>query len=163
MAAGADHQIQVRHILVETKEVADLLKETIEAAPSEAGRVKTLMRLAAKYSTCHTKNDGGNLGWVEVVWDPTESRQPRGGYKALEYLELHDAILKAIFNLIWRSLPTSSRPNGFSSRRAHLKILIYYEVGNAHRKYYRDKWFTCVEPVFGFLPPVSHHYSLLRE
>jgi len=99
MAAGADHQIQVRHILVEKKEVADLLKETIEAAPSGTGRVKTLMKLAAKYSICHTKNDGGNLGWIEVVWDPTESRLPRGGYKTLEYLELHEAILKAVANL----------------------------------------------------------------
>ena len=31
--AGATHQIQIRHILVEKKEVADLLKETIEGIP----------------------------------------------------------------------------------------------------------------------------------
>ena len=50
--AGATHQIQLRHILVEKKEVADLLRETIESIPAETGRVKMLMKLAGKYSIC---------------------------------------------------------------------------------------------------------------
>ena len=44
--AGATHQIQIRHILVEKKEVADLLVETIVGIPTETGRVQMLMKLA---------------------------------------------------------------------------------------------------------------------
>ncbi|NIQ03395.1 MAG: hypothetical protein GWM98_25960 [Nitrospinaceae bacterium] len=66
---GFSHQIQVRHIVVEKKEVAQLLKETIEEVKSSAGRVKTLMRLAEKYSLCSSKEDGGNLGWIELSSD----------------------------------------------------------------------------------------------
>ena len=48
--AGATHQIQIRHILLDKKEVADLLKETIESLPNETARVQMLMKLAGKYS-----------------------------------------------------------------------------------------------------------------
>ena len=66
--AGATHQIQIRHILVDKKEVADLLKETIEGIPKEAARVQMLMKLAGKYSICSSsKDDGGSLGWLEAV------------------------------------------------------------------------------------------------
>ena len=65
--AGATHQIQIRHILVEKKDVAELLKETIDSIPGETARVKMLMTLAEKYSVCSaSKEDGGNLGWLEV-------------------------------------------------------------------------------------------------
>jgi parvulin-like peptidyl-prolyl isomerase len=81
--AGKSQQIQVRHILVDKKEIAELLKETLEAAKSDSGRIKMLMSLAQKYSQCPSKDDGGNLGWVEVGWDAGDSRNPRGGYKPL--------------------------------------------------------------------------------
>jgi len=95
--AGATHQIQIRHILVEKKEVADLLVETINSIPGETGRVQMLMKLAAKYSICSTsKEDGGNLGWLEVGWNKTDPRQPRGGFKKLSNDELNDFIVDGV-------------------------------------------------------------------
>ena len=95
--AGATHQIQIRHILVEKKEVADLLIETITSIPTETGRVQMLMKLAAKYSICpESKEDGGNLGWLEVGWNKNDPRQPRGGFKSLDNTELNDFILDGV-------------------------------------------------------------------
>ena len=95
--AGATHQIQLRHILVEKKEVADLLRETIESIPAEAARVKMLMKLAGKYSICSaSKEDGGNLGWLEVGWNKSDPRQPRGGFKALDNDDLDDFIREGL-------------------------------------------------------------------
>ena len=95
--AGATHQIQIRHILVEKKEVADLLWEMIESIPKEAGRVKMLMKLAGKYSICSaSKEDGGNLGWVEVGWNKSDPRQPRGGFIKLNNDELDDFIREGL-------------------------------------------------------------------
>jgi len=94
--AGASHQIQVRHILLDNEELANLVKETIEAGASETGRVKLLMKLAEKYSRCGSKADGGNLGWLEVGWNPNDPRKPRGGYKTLANEELNDYIHQGI-------------------------------------------------------------------
>lgn len=95
--AGATHQIQIRHILVEKKEVAELLKETIDSIATEAGRVKMLMKLAETYSTCSvSKEDGGNLGWLEVGWNKSDPRQPRGGFKSLSNDELNGFILEGL-------------------------------------------------------------------
>lgn len=95
--AGATHQIQIRHILVEKKDVADLLIETIDSIPTEIARVQMLMNLAGKYSICAaSKEDGGNLGWLEVGWNKSDPRQPRGGFKALSNDELNDFILDGI-------------------------------------------------------------------
>ena len=66
---GFSHQIQVRHIVVDKKEVAELLKGTINEVKSATGRVQMLMRLAEKYSLCSSKEDGGNLGWIELSSD----------------------------------------------------------------------------------------------
>lgn len=97
--AGASHQIQIRHILVDNEELAKMIKETIEASASETGRVKLLMKLAEKYSRCASKADGGNLGWLEVGWNPSDPRRPRGGYKTLENKELNDHIHQGIANM----------------------------------------------------------------
>ena len=95
--AGATHQIQIRHILLDKKEVADLLKETIESLPNETARVQMLMKLAEKYSICtSSKEDGGNLGWLEVGWNKNDPRQPRGGFKTLSNEELNDFIMKGV-------------------------------------------------------------------
>ena len=92
--AGATHQIQIRHILVEKKDVAELLIETIGSIPKEIARVQMLMNLAGKYSVCAaSKEDGGNLGWLEVGWNKSDPRQPRGGFKSLSNDELNDYIL----------------------------------------------------------------------
>ena len=66
---GFSHQIQVRHIVVDKIEVAELLKGTINEVKSATGRVQMLMRLAEKYSLCSSKEDGGNLGWIELSSD----------------------------------------------------------------------------------------------
>jgi len=95
--AGATHQIQIRHILLDKKEVADLLKETIESLPNETARVQMLMKLAGKYSICTSSNEeGGNLGWLEVGWNKNDPRQPRGGFKTLSNEELNDFIMKGV-------------------------------------------------------------------
>jgi hypothetical protein len=95
--AGATHQIQIRHVLVEKKDVAELLIETIDSISTETARVQMLMNLAGKYSVCAaSKDDGGNLGWLEVGWNKSDPRQPRGGFKALSNDELNDFILDGI-------------------------------------------------------------------
>jgi hypothetical protein len=71
---GFSHQIQVRHIVVEKKEVAELLKGTISEVKSSTGRIQMLMRLAEKYSLCDSKEDGGNLGWIELSSDDPRIR-----------------------------------------------------------------------------------------
>ena len=95
--AGATHQIQIRHVLVEKKDVAELLIETIDSISTETARVQMLMNLAGKYSVCAaSKEDGGNLGWLEVGWNKSDPRQPRGGFKSLSNDELNDYILDGI-------------------------------------------------------------------
>ena len=94
--AGASFQIQVRHIQVANKEIADLLVETIRGAKAGVAQVQLLMKLAGKYSNCRSKDDGGNLGWVEVGWNPEDPRSPRGGFKKLENEELQDIVCHAL-------------------------------------------------------------------
>ncbi len=72
---GFSYQIQVRHIVVDKKEVAELLKGTIDEVKSAAGRIQMLMRLAEKYSLCPSKEDGGNLGWIEMSSDDPRIRK----------------------------------------------------------------------------------------
>ena len=93
---GASFQIQVRHIQVAKKEVADLLAETIGESKAGVPQVQLLMKLASKYSDCASKGDGGNLGWVEMGWNPEDPRKPRGGFHKLENEELHDIICQAL-------------------------------------------------------------------
>ncbi len=66
---GFSHRIQVRHIVVDKKEVADLLKSSVDEIKTSVGRIQMVMRLAEKYSICSTKEDGGNLGWIELSSD----------------------------------------------------------------------------------------------
>ena len=55
------------------------------------------MKLAGKYSICSaSKDDGGNLGWLEVGWNKNDPRQPRGGFKSLSNEELNDFIMKGV-------------------------------------------------------------------
>ena len=94
--AGASYQIQVRHIQVTKKEIATLLLETIGEAKVGVPQVQLLMKLAGKYSDCSSRVDGGNLGWVEMGWNPADPRKPRGGFQKLENEELHDIISQAL-------------------------------------------------------------------
>jgi len=94
--AGDSFQIQIRHIQVAKKDVADLLVETVGATKAGVAQVQLLMKLAGKYSNCRSKEDGGNLGWVEMGWNPEDPRIPRGGFRKLENEELHDIICQAL-------------------------------------------------------------------
>jgi hypothetical protein len=90
---GFSHQIQVRHIVVEKKEVAELLKGTIDEVKSATGRTQMLMRLAEKYSLCSSKDDGGNLGWIELSSDDPRIR----GYEpVLKNAELEQIIREGV-------------------------------------------------------------------
>jgi hypothetical protein len=90
---GFSHQIQVRHIVVEKQEVAELLKGTISEIKSATGRVQMLMRLAEKYSLCDSKDDGGNLGWIELSSDDPRIR----GYgPVLKNVELEQMIREGV-------------------------------------------------------------------
>jgi len=90
---GFSHQIQVRHIVVDKKEVAELLKGTISEVKSATGRTQMLMRLAEKYSLCPSKEDGGNLGWIELSSDDPRIR----GYEpVLKNKELEQIIREGI-------------------------------------------------------------------
>ncbi len=90
---GFSHQIQVRHIVVEQKEVAELLIGTISEVKSAIGRGQMLMRLAEKYSLCDSKEDGGNLGWIELSSDDPRIR----GYEpVLKNAELEQIIREGV-------------------------------------------------------------------
>jgi len=90
---GFSHQIQVRHIVVEKQEVAELLKGTITEIKAATGRIQMLMRLAEKYSLCDSKEDGGNLGWIELSSDDPRIR----GYDpVLKNAELEQIIREGV-------------------------------------------------------------------
>jgi hypothetical protein len=90
---GFSHQIQVRHIVVEKQEVSELLKGTISEVKSATGRTQMLMRLAEKYSLCSSKEDGGNLGWIELSSDDPRIR----GYEpVLKNAELEEIIREGV-------------------------------------------------------------------
>jgi len=91
---GFSHQIQVRHIVVDKPEVAELLKQTINEAKTVTGRVKILMRLAGKYSLCPSKEDGGNLGWIELATD--DPRRFNQYEPVLENQELEQIIREGV-------------------------------------------------------------------
>jgi len=93
---GFSHRIQIRHIVVDKKEVAELLKSTIDDSKSSKGRIQMLMRLAEKYSSCASKEDGGNLGWVELSSDDPRKKSYE---PVLKNHELEQIIRKAILDM----------------------------------------------------------------
>ena len=66
---GQSHRVQIRHILVDKEEVANMIKEVVATPTTHKACVQTLMKLAQKYSLCKSKEDGGNLGWLEMASD----------------------------------------------------------------------------------------------
>ena len=93
---GFSHQVQVRHIVVEKQEVAELLKSTLEEVKATQGRIQMLMRLAEKYSLCSSKEDGGNLGWIELSSDDPRIK----GYDpVLKNAELEEIIRQGVKDL----------------------------------------------------------------
>jgi len=57
--------IRVSHIVLSTKELADLLMENLKSCDSRDLLFRTFERLAKKYSACGTRNKGGDLGFLE--------------------------------------------------------------------------------------------------
>ncbi len=57
--------IRVSHIVLSTKDVADLLLENLKSCESNELMIKMFSKLAKKYSACGTRNKGGDLGFLE--------------------------------------------------------------------------------------------------
>lgn len=66
---GQSHRVQIRHIVVNQEEIANMIKEVVDTAKTHPAKIKTLMGLTEKYSLCESKYDGGNLGWLELQSD----------------------------------------------------------------------------------------------
>ena len=57
--------IRVSHIVLTTKDIADLLLENLQSCESQELMLKMFAKLAKKYSACGTRNKGGDLGTLE--------------------------------------------------------------------------------------------------
>ena len=57
--------IRVSHIVLSTKDIADLLLENLKSCESNELMIKMFSKLAKKYSACGTRNKGGDLGFLE--------------------------------------------------------------------------------------------------
>jgi len=92
---GFSYRIQIRHIVVEKKEVADLIKSAIDDLKDSTARIKMLMKLAPKYSICESKEDGGNLGWLELSCDDPRITDYQPVFKNVELEKIvRDAVKK---------------------------------------------------------------------
>jgi parvulin-like peptidyl-prolyl isomerase len=58
-------RIRVSHIVLSTKDVADLLLENLKSCESNELMLKMFSKLAKKYSACGTNKKGGDLGFLE--------------------------------------------------------------------------------------------------
>lgn len=120
---GFSHRIQVRQIVTEKKDVADLLKSTISEIKSETGRVQMLMKLAEKYSICPSKEDGGNLGWIELSSDdPRHKNYP----PILKNQELEKFIREGVKNF---SIKRGEVHGPLSTEEGYHLIIICNEFG----------------------------------
>lgn len=120
---GLSHRVQIRHIVVEKKEVADLLKETIDGSKGATAKIKMLMRLAPKYSLCPSKEDGGNLGWLELVCDDPRFREFK---PTLKNAELEQVIREAVRNL---SMSRGELYGPVKTREGYHLVMICNEFG----------------------------------
>ncbi len=57
--------IRVSHIVLTTKELAELMLENLRSCDTPELLARTFERLAKKYSACGTRNKGGDLGYIE--------------------------------------------------------------------------------------------------
>jgi len=72
----AIRSIRVSHIVLSTKDVADLLLDNLKSCESNELMLKMFSKLAKKYSACGTSKKGGDL----VFWN---SIQPLRSWKKL--------------------------------------------------------------------------------
>jgi parvulin-like peptidyl-prolyl isomerase len=61
----AFRSVRVSHIVLSTKDIADLLLENLKSCESNELMLKMFAKLAKKYSACGTRNKGGDLGYLE--------------------------------------------------------------------------------------------------
>lgn len=57
--------IRVSHIVLSTKELADVLYDHLRSYDDKQVLLKTFAKLAKKYSACGSRNTGGDLGFLE--------------------------------------------------------------------------------------------------
>jgi parvulin-like peptidyl-prolyl isomerase len=57
--------IRVSHIVLTTKDIAELLLENLRSCEDQDLMLKMFARLAKKYSACGTRKKGGDLGFLE--------------------------------------------------------------------------------------------------
>ncbi len=57
--------IRVSHIVLTTKDIAELLLENLRSCGDRGLMLKMFARLAKKYSACGTRKKGGDLGFLE--------------------------------------------------------------------------------------------------
>ena len=61
----AIRSIRVSHIVLTTKDTAELLLANLRSCESRELMLKMFAKLAKKYSACGTRNKGGDLGFLE--------------------------------------------------------------------------------------------------
>ena len=64
--------IRVSHIVLSTKDVADLLLENLQSCESNELMLKMFSKLAKKYSACGTSKKGGDLGFMDFTTSAPE-------------------------------------------------------------------------------------------
>ena len=57
--------VRVSHIVLTTKDIAELLLENLRSCEDRNLMFKMFARLAKKYSACGTRKKGGDLGFLE--------------------------------------------------------------------------------------------------
>lgn len=58
--------VYVSHIVLTTKEVADVLLEHLQTYDDQKLLLKSFAKMAKKYSACGSRSNGGELGVLEV-------------------------------------------------------------------------------------------------
>ncbi len=58
--------LRVSHIVLSTKEIANLLMEQFKDVEDKELKEKLFCRLAKKYSACNSRKKGGDIGWMDA-------------------------------------------------------------------------------------------------